>query len=55
MFKLRDFPFTWFQIVAAFTNPAFYMFLKIQMAQITELTGRKKTAATGKNVLTEFA
>jgi len=36
MFKLGDFPFTWFQVVTVFTNPAFYMFLKIQIAQITE-------------------
>jgi hypothetical protein len=40
MFRLGDFPFTQFQVVTAFTNQAFYMFLKIQMAQITEFIGK---------------
>jgi uncharacterized protein YehS (DUF1456 family) len=47
MFKLGDFPFTWFQVVTVFTNPPFYMFLKIQMAQITEFI-KKKNSCTWK-------
>ena len=42
MFKLGDFPCTRLQVVTAFTNAGFYMFLKMQMAQLTEFIGKKQ-------------
>jgi hypothetical protein len=66
MFRLGDFPFTWFKAVTAFTEQAFYMVLKIVISQIAEFIENEscrwkecvtELAITGlqKNVLTELA